>query len=294
MLEFHITTSANHADDLSAQLYLLGAVAVSLQDSANQPIYEPLPGEIIIWQQVTIVALFVEVDSLALIKTYLTQRQEEGMLSDFKMIAVPQQDWVGNTLKSFQALQFGNRLWICPSWQKPPMPEAINVLLDPGLAFGTGTHPTTALCLAWLDENIKGQETIIDYGCGSGILSMAALKLGAVSVTAVDHDNQALTACKKNAELNQISEARVQICEPEKLPRQKVDILLANILATPLISLAAKFAELVKPGGRIVLSGILVEQIAAVNAAYESDFTMGSPAISNEWARLDGIRNSIN
>lgn len=291
MIEFRINTSANYVETLSDQLMLLGACAVSLVDTANQPIYEPAPGEMILWQETTVVAHFEDENLGESISHFLTEQQQAKHISSFTLSVVPETDWVRSSLDQFQPQQFGRRLWICPSWIEPPAPEAINVMLDPGLAFGTGTHPTTKLCLEWLDQHIKGKEQIIDYGCGSGILAVAALKLGAAEAIAVDHDPQALDACMMNAEQNRIALDTVHVYFPDELPVTTCDILLANILAKPLIELAPTFAELVKKGGHIVLSGILESQKDDVLAAYQPYFTLNAPTIDGDWVRLDGTKN---
>lgn len=291
MIEFRIHTLAQHVESLSDQLMLLGACAVSMVDAANQPIYEPAPGEMILWQETTVVAHFEEDQMQDSISHFLAEQQSNKRLSSFSISKVEQQDWVRTSLDQFQPQQFGNRLWVCPSWIEPPHLDAINVMLDPGLAFGTGTHPTTKLCLQWLDQHIHGKEQVIDYGCGSGILAVAALKLGAADAIAVDHDPQALDACMMNAERNLISFDAINVYFPDELPvTTTCDVLIANILAQPLIELAPKFAQLVRSSGKIVLSGILAEQAKQVLAAYQPFFNMNEPTFSDEWVRLDGIK----
>lgn len=194
-------------------------------------------------------------------------------------------------MDDFKPMPFGQRLWIVPSWHDAPDPEAANLMLDPGLAFGTGTHPTTALCLEWLDgQDVNGCQ-VIDYGCGSGILGLAALLLGAEHVIGVDTDPQALEASRDNARRNQVADDRLDLYLPADEPDTRADIMLANILAQPLISLAPHLASLVKPGGRLVLSGILSNQARDVMAAYEPWFVMDEPEQREEWIRLTGRRN---
>ena len=186
-------------------------------------------------------------------------------------------------------MRFGRRTWICPSWLAVPDPSAVNILLDPGLAFGTGTHPTTALCLEWLDENIHGGETVIDFGCGSGILAIAAVKLGAETVWAIDNDPQALTATGNNAQSNDVQP--LIHCIDAKQPLEiEADIIMANILANPLISLESLFQKRLKPNGAAILSGILVEQRDDVVDAYRKDFRLVNSAVQEDWCRLDFSR----
>jgi ribosomal protein L11 methyltransferase len=194
-------------------------------------------------------------------------------------------------MDDFKPLRFGDRLWIVPSWHDAPDPHAANLLLDPGLAFGTGTHPTTALCLEWLDGQDVTSRQVIDYGCGSGILGLAALLLGADHVIGVDTDPQALEASRENARRNKVEEDRLDLFLPGDEPDTMADIMLANILAQPLIGLAPKLAAKVKPGGDIVLSGILSNQAREVMEAYEPWFIMDEPEQREEWIRLTGRRN---
>jgi ribosomal protein L11 methyltransferase len=186
-------------------------------------------------------------------------------------------------------MRFGANLWIVPSWTAAPDAGAVNILLDPGLAFGTGTHPTTRLCLEWLDAHPTAGQQVIDYGCGSGILAIAAARLGAGHVWAVDNDPQALTATRDNAGRNEVT-AHIDTALPAGLPACQADVLIANILAGPLIDLAPHFATLVRPAGAIVLSGILPEQAAQVLAAYRPWFDMALPSEHEGWVRLEGCR----
>jgi ribosomal protein L11 methyltransferase len=193
-------------------------------------------------------------------------------------------------MERFKPLCFGPRLWICPSWLPIPDPEAVNILLDPGLAFGTGTHPTTALCLEWLANTNLNQAQIIDYGCGSGILAIAALKLGAAGAIAVDHDPQALLAARENATRNAVA-PYLQTLSPSELTETRADFLIANILADPLLELAPCFARLVSPGGRLALSGITQDQVQQLAQAYNYWFTFDIPAVRENWALLTGYRH---
>jgi ribosomal protein L11 methyltransferase len=204
---------------------------------------------------------------------------------------VEDKDWEREWMDDFRPLQFGSRLWIVPSWHQPPDPDAANLSLDPGLAFGTGTHPTTALCLEWLDGQDVGGQQVIDYGCGSGILGLAALLLGADHVTGVDTDQQALEASRENARRNEVDESRLDLYLPGDEPGTVADVMLANILAQPLIGLAPHLAGKVKAGGHLVLSGILSSQAREVMAAYEPWFIMDEPEQREEWIRLTGRRN---
>jgi ribosomal protein L11 methyltransferase len=197
-------------------------------------------------------------------------------------------------MSDFKAMQFGERLWVCPSWQEPPEPSAVNLMLDPGLAFGSGSHATTSMCLQWLEKNIRNDNTVIDYGCGSGILAIAAALLGATRVIAVDNDPQAITATIENAKRNNIRKGVIETYLPDQLPDDRAalrsDILIANILAEPLMQLAEDLSHLVKPKGHIALSGLLAEQADELLEHYGSWFEMDEAVLSEEWARLSGIR----
>lgn len=271
----------------------IGADAVSMEDAADQPLYEPDPGTTPLWSQTTVTGLFQSEHNieqlLANIRDAWHQRTQQS-LADIDVTLVEDKDWERAWMDDFHPLQFGERLWIVPSWHEPPDPGAANLLLDPGLAFGTGTHPTTALCLEWLDGQDVAGKQITDYGCGSGILGLAALLLGAKHVIGVDTDPQALEASRDNARRNSVEDHRLDLYLPGKDPDTQADIMLANILAQPLISLAPRLAELTRPGGDLVLSGILFNQARDVMAAYEPWFIMDEPEQKEDWIRLTGRR----
>ena len=193
-------------------------------------------------------------------------------------------------MDDFRPMRFGERLWIVPTGYEPPDPIAINLLLDPGLAFGTGTHPTTALCLEWLDANPPVDASAIDYGCGSGVLAIAALRLGARHCIGVDLDPQALTATRDNAHRNGLPDEHLPVCLPRDLRTDPVDLVMANILSGPLVELAPALSGLVRPGGQLILSGLLEEQADAVTAAYSGSFRMAPSTLSDGWALLAGTR----
>lgn len=276
-------------------LLAAGASSITLEDEGDDPVLEPLPGTTPLWPRVRIKALFAgEVDTtqLLLALSSLLGEQLSEPLREARFETLADRAWEREWLKDFRPMRFGNRLWICPGGQLPVMPEATEAVLielDPGLAFGTGTHPTTALCLEWLDAADVAGKRVIDYGCGSGILAIAAAKLGAAAVSAVDIDPQALIATRDNAERNGVA----QLITAELVAKTSLapaDILLANILAGPLESLAPTFAALVHVGGRLVLSGILRNQAEAVATRYAPWFDIGPAVVRDDWARLDGVR----
>lgn len=269
-----------------------GALSVTFVDAADQPLFEPAPGTTPLWSSTRITALFAAGADRSALRQQLAaqfgaevrQRLVEETLAD--------QDWERVWLDQFQPMRFGERLWVCPAGQLPPVDgETVIIDLDPGLAFGTGTHPTTALCLEWLDAHAPAGRAVLDYGCGSGILAIAALKLGAQSVWAVDIDEQALWSSRENAAHNAVA-ARLQTGLPEQLPEQVFDLVLANILANPLIGLAPQLAARVRVGGELVLSGILKDQAVAVSGAYRRWFVMSEAVERDGWVRLHGVREN--
>lgn len=292
MIEIHITTSADHAELLSDQLTLLDALAVTFKDAGDQPIFEPKPGTVHLWQETVVIGLFAENHPVQPILTFLEEQQAHGLIKHFHLSHLENQDWERTCLEYYKPMQFGKRLWTCPSWLTPPDPAAVNVILDPGLAFGTGTHATTALCLQWLDDNIHSNERVIDYGCGSGILGLAALKLGAREVIAVDYDPQALEATRNNCARNAITSEALLTYLPDDLPKnlQPVDVLVANILAQPLIELAPLFAKFTRSKGKLLLSGILLDQCDQIKYNYASWFVFDSAADQDGWVRLSAVR----
>lgn len=273
-------------EELSQLLEDQGALSVTLLDNQDHPILEPAPGTVPLWPEVILVALYAEAEPAEQAREQI-QRLNQQLSCEIELL--PDQDWETVWKSDFKPQSFGKRLWICPSWHTPPEPDAVNLILDPGLAFGTGTHPTTALCLRWLDQAELSQQTVIDFGCGSGILALAALKLGAALVYAVDIDPQALEATANNAELNQINRDQLAISQPEALD-SPVDLIVANILLRPLLDLKSRLLSLLKPAGRLVVSGILVEQIEQLSQHYQPEMRVGSSQIEGDWALIEFIR----
>ncbi len=270
----------------------LGSSAVTLEDGANQPLFEPERGSTPLWDETRITGLFdAEADMEALVSQLQHEHQQRAAAFPFpkyRVEIVEDKDWEREWMEHFQPMQFGDNLWVCPSWKRPPDPEAANLILDPGLAFGTGTHPTTALCLEWLAQRDCRDKTLIDYGCGSGILGIAALLLGAKHLTATDIDPQALSASEANAMRNGITAEKMSLCYPDKMPVMQADILIANILAGPLIELMPVMSKLLKSGGEIVLSGVLASQAEELIACYQSEFELEPLVQREEWIRLSG------
>ncbi len=283
-----LTCPAARLDAVEALLLELGAESLSLADAGDEPIFEPLPGDAPVWRESIVSALFDDRADPEALQLELERALPGDLGGDIRRERLEDADWEQACRRHFHPLQIAAGLWIVPSWCEPPDPDAIAIRLDPGLAFGTGDHPTTALCLEWLAANPPAGETVIDYGCGSGILAIAAQRLGATRVTGVDIDPQALAASADNLAANGIAPCR--LCVPEDLPRTPVDLLIANIVAAPLLTLASRFAELVRPGGRILLSGILKSQLDEIQSAYAGDFRLDPPRERGDWICLGGQR----
>lgn len=289
-LQLQVETTADSVERIEDCVMELGAVVVTLRDAHDDPVFEPELGTTPLWREVQLTALFnADMDQ----KLLLEQLQDQwpiGIPFLYQFNYLADENWERKWMDQFHAMRFGQQLYICPSWEKVEDPNAVIVELDPGLAFGTGTHPTTRLCLEWLADHPPVGLDVIDYGCGSGILAIAALKLGAKSVVGVDHDLQALTATAENATRNRITSEKLKIAVPEEKLNTKFDLILANILANPLCTLSSTFAELIKPDGKIILSGILKEQQDLIIAAYESWFEIIEIKAQDEWLRIVGKR----
>lgn len=288
-LELKLALGDQDPERVEAALEEAGALSVTLEDAGDEPIYEPDADKPSLWSDTRLTALFPADAHMDSVLLRLKADLGVAALPPHRVEPLEDRDWVREWLKDFKPMRFGKRLWICPTAYTPPDAGAVNLILDPGLAFGTGTHPTTALCLEWLDgADLAGKE-VVDYGCGSGILAIAAARLGARHLWAVDNDPQALVATRDNAARNGVTD-RLSVCLPPAFPALKADLLLANILAGPLVSLAPLFAAHMKPGAPLVLSGILKTQEPDIRRAYEADFTGLEVASKDDWIRITGIR----
>ncbi len=286
-LQLKFETHPEQAEHLSELLESAGATAVTMQDAADQPLFEPPPGATPLWRQIQLSGLFEADANIEQILAHIEQALGETTLPVWNLNPLEDRDWVRAWMDDYQPMRFGEKLWIVPSTFSPPDADAVNILLDPGLAFGTGTHPTTAMCLCWLDAHPPVDQAVIDYGCGSGILAIAACRLGAASVLAVDNDPQALLATRDNAHLNQVAN-RIRACQPDNSPTIQAPLLMANILAGPLRELAPRFAEYVQPDGHIVLSGIIEDQADMLLQTYAEWFDMQVDQHKDEWICLSG------
>jgi len=291
-VQAHIRVPSTHAGRAEVLLETLGALSVTLEDAANQPLLEPKPGETPLWDTTVVTGLYdAATDTRAL--TRAIDQGMDGLATEIRIDTLEDQLWERAWMDHFHAMRFGKRLWICPHGQTLPedAQEPVVLHLDPGLAFGTGTHPTTALCLEWLDGADLHGKSVVDFGCGSGVLGIAALLLGASRVVAVDHDPQAVRATRDNARDNGVSD-RLIACLPAEDPWQTADVVLANILAGTLIELSTLLVEAVKPSGYLVLSGILGSQAAAVMEAFRPHIAFQPIVTLDDWVLLWGTKSA--
>jgi len=290
--ELTFEVSPSQVDTLSELLCDAGAASVTYKDNTDTPIYEPAADASDLWASTCVVGLFDAGTDFDAVLALIQQREPFSNLPPYRITDLKEQQWERLWMDEFKPMRFGERLWICPTETTPPEPDALNIMLDPGLAFGTGTHPTTALCLEWIDQNDLDHKTVIDFGCGSGILAIGAAMSGATSIEAIDIDPQALLATNSNAAQNNVASKITTALPNEATALTAVDCLLANILANPIMELADYFSTLVKHNGIIVLSGILSEQATQVVSAYDQWFEFQPIAEKEGWVRLVASRNT--
>jgi len=293
-LNLIVDTDAEYAEALSDALLELGALSVDMLDAdADTPDEQAIfaePGESPpgMWQHNRVSALFNDNQDASKILSSAANKIGLADLPKYSIEMLADKDWVRLTQSQFEPIPISPKLWIVPTWHLPSDPDAINIILDPGLAFGTGSHPTTRLCLRWLDKNLQGGENMLDYGCGSGILAIAAVKLGAASVIGVDVDSQAVQASHDNASVNGVDDIRFYL--PDDMPTGNYDLVIANILTNPLRMLAPLLAKATRQGGRIVLSGILEEQAQDLMKIYQQWFDLNAPTFEDGWSCLSGYK----
>ncbi|MFI8620320.1 MAG: 50S ribosomal protein L11 methyltransferase [Marinomonas sp.] len=294
-LQIRLNTTPEHVPAFEDTLLDCGAIVVTFEDVHDDPVYEPDLNTTPLWKHTQVTGLFEADADLEHIRPAVEHKAAalgDAESLELKIEIVEDKDWEREWMDSYHPIKFGERLWVCPSWREVPDENAITLMLDPGLAFGTGTHPTTALCLQWLDSIDCENKTIIDYGCGSGILGIAGLLLGANNMVGIDIDPQAVQATQANAERNQIDPARIEVKLPPYESDLQADIVVANILAGPLAQLATTITALVKPNGKLALSGILANQAQEVIEAYQEWFTIESMTEKEEWVRIVGVKNA--
>jgi len=289
MAWWQLTVASRYPEFAEEVLLAQGAASVTLIDAADDPVLEPAPGATPLWTRTLAQGLFDDETLIAPARTALQQQLPDGAGLHFELRSIADADWVNAWLQHAQPMRFGKHLWVCPSGHAVDDEQAIVVQLDPGLAFGTGTHPSTALCLEWLATHDVANAQVLDYGCGSGILAIAALKLGAAHARAIDIDPQALIATHDNAQRNGVDE-HIDCAGAGQPPIGAVDLVLANILARPLITLAPILAASVNIGGHIVLAGILETQAQDVHSAYAAWFDFEPDVVRDGWSRVSGVR----
>ena len=289
-IQLRLDTHPEQVEQLEERMLASGAVAVTMEDNANQPVLEPAVGETPLWGQTRLTGLYpADTDMHAVLAHF-----PEPLLAQCnqRIEILEDKDWEREWMQHYQPMQFGKRLWVCPSWLEPPEPDAVNLLLDPGLAFGTGTHPTTALCLAELDSMRLEEQVVVDYGCGSGILAVAALKLGATEALGVDNDPQALAASRDNAGRNGVDPELFPVALPGQYDTdhwlQRADTVIANILAGPLMELSGTLLHCLKPGGTLMLSGLLATQAPGMIEHYASKLPLRVAGEHEGWVCLRG------
>ena len=289
-IQLRLDTYPDQVEQLEERMLASGSVAVTMEDNANQPVLEPAVGETPLWGQTRLTGLYpADTDMHAVLAHF-----PEPLLAQCnqRIEILEDKDWEREWMQHYQPMQFGKRLWVCPSWLEPPEPDAVNLLLDPGLAFGTGTHPTTALCLAELDSMRLEEQVVVDYGCGSGILAVAALKLGATEALGVDNDPQALAASRDNAGRNGVDPELFPVALPGQYDTdhwlQRADTVIANILAGPLMELSGTLLHCLKPGGTLMLSGLLATQAPGMIAHYASKLPLRVAGEHEGWVCLRG------
>ncbi|ATD07804.1 50S ribosomal protein L11 methyltransferase [Pseudoalteromonas piscicida] len=286
-IQIRIYSDKADADALSDMLMDVGCPSVTFMDSKNNPVYEPKPGEVILWPETTVIGLFEANHDMQAVVDFVQSHYDKPL--NYKLEQLEDKDWEREWMDNFHPIKFGERLWICPSWRDVPDPNAVNVLLDPGLAFGTGTHAITALCLQWLEQQDLSGKTVVDFGCGSGILGIAAIKLGAERVIGIDIDPQALIASRDNAERNGVAD-KLEVYLPENQPQFSADIVVANILAQPLRELHEIILGFLGDKGAIAMSGILEEQAQSVADVYAPFLKLDNIAQQGEWTRVSGVK----
>lgn len=288
-IQLTVSAKQTHAPQVGDMLQANGAQAVTYRDAQDNPIFEPPLGEVLYWEESLVTGLFPAETNM---QPVLANLRRAAIFRDnfqYKTDQLEDKDWEREWMDNFQPIQFGPRLWICPTWREAPDPTAVNIMLDPGMAFGTGTHPTTALCLRWLATQDVAGKVVVDFGCGSGILGIGALLLGAKKLIGIDIDQQALKATMENAERNGVAD-QVEVYLPQHQPELQADLVFANILAGPLQELSGIISDYVDTDGQLVMSGILERQAESVKNAYSPVFNFDPTVLEDDWVMLSARR----
>jgi ribosomal protein L11 methyltransferase len=289
---FEINLRLERHQYLATEILLdeLGAVSISIVDAEDSPIFVEEVDTTPLWHQITLTALFAEDIQLQTLQNPI----EEALAApvELRKREIQDQNWQKKWMQNLQPIQFSERLWVCPSWITYPDPFAINIQLDPGLAFGTGTHPTTVLCMQWLANYSLADKTVMDFGCGSGILAIAAYYLGAKKIIAIDHDPQAIQATGLNANINGVDSEKLQMILDNSPSQQRYDVIIANVLLLPLLKYSADFAKAMSPSSKIILSGILDQQLEQMKQVYEPTFKFDNIHSKKEWLLIEASLNN--
>ncbi len=277
-----VTVDRDHAENVEDTLLGFGALSCTFEDATDTPIHEPDPGKTPLWNAVVITGMFAESADGELLAALLQNEIPVLNRHDIVLKDLQGRAWERVWMEDFKPIEINPNLWVVPTFCEPPNKHAVNISIDPGLAFGSGTHPTTLLCLQWLGKLDLSNRTVVDYGCGSGILAVAAAMLGAKRVYAYDIDPQALLATKENAQRNQVTD-QIEVCAKETDLSIGADVIVANILLSPLLDLSARFSDLLTENGKLGMSGVLTEQVATLAGAYAARFQHSETEILNQW-----------
>jgi ribosomal protein L11 methyltransferase len=280
------------APQVESAMLEFGALSCTFEDAGDKPIHEPAPGQVPLWEKVIVSGMFPQNHDASLLASLLQNEIPELKEIDIATENLQGQVWERAWMEHFEPQHVAGNLWVVPSFCDPPDADAVNLAIDPGLAFGSGTHATTFLCLQWLTKQKLAGKTVIDYGCGSGILAIAAVLLGAREVFAYDIDQQALIATDDNATRNGVAD-RIQICSSDRDLDVPADVLVANILLAPLLELSGRFSELLKTDGALGVSGVLSEQAGTLAGAYASHFQHSATEMREQWILYSARKNGI-
>jgi ribosomal protein L11 methyltransferase len=280
------------APQVESAMLEFGALSCTFEDAGDKPIHEPAPGQVPLWEKVIVSGMFPQNHDASLLASLLQNEIPELKEIDIATENLQGQVWERAWMEHFEPQHVAGNLWVVPSFCDPPDADAVNLAIDPGLAFGSGTHATTFLCLQWLTKQKLAGKTVIDYGCGSGILAIAAVLLGAREVFAYDIDQQALIATDDNATRNGVAD-QIQICSSDRDLDVPADVLVANILLAPLLELSGRFSELLKTDGALGVSGVLSEQAGTLAGAYASHFQHSATEMREQWILYSARKNGI-
>ncbi len=287
-----VSVKRNHVETVETAMLNSGALSCTYQDATDTPIHEPAPGTTPLWPDVVVTGVYDKSADKDIVELLLRAEIQDVISGEITSELLEDKDWVRAWMDDFKPVEITSKLWVVPTFCEAPDESAINIMMDPGLAFGSGTHPTTHLCLRWLAGQDLHNKSVIDYGCGSGILAVAAARLGASNVYAFDIDPQALLATAENAERNGVAD-KITICHSDRELPTGVGVLVANILLAPLLELQSRFQALLSDQGQLGVSGVLSEQIATLASAYATQFRHSETEIREQWAMYTAVRQGV-